>query len=177
MGTFSAYISTETITRWASAVTLSVILASCTSTRDPLQTQWNTYNNPRFHFQFPYPRHWIPLDPPTNLDGRAFRHPENPNIEVRGWARLNLTDLNLPNSPPIHPPNPSDSNLTTEQGLPAYLDVEVGKEETRITVTLKTDNIIYNLQGRSPNDKFAQYYELFYYIATQYRITIQQQSK
>ncbi|MEB3829739.1 hypothetical protein [Phormidium sp. CCY1219] len=177
MGPFSAYISTQTITRWASAVTLSVILAGCTVARTPLQTQWNTYNNPRFHFQFPYPTDWIPLDPPTNLDGRAFRHPEHPNIEVRGWARLNLTHLNLPNSPSLHPPNSSDSNLTTEQGLPAYLDVEVGQEETRMTFTLKTDHIIYNLQGRSPNDKFAQYYKLFYYIATQYRITIQEESK
>lgn len=172
MESFSKYISSYGITRLACGVAIGVIVAGCTPSASPIQSRWETYHNARFGFEFPYPSDWIALEPPTNRDGRAFRHPTNPDIEIRGWGRLELTGTDSLQNSSLNLPEAGKYNLTTDQGLPAMLEVEVGKKLSTMTLTLEEGDIIYQWQARSPKDKFADYYEAFYYIARNYRVPI-----
>lgn len=152
--------------RIALAVAIAAIAVSCTPTENP----WAIYRNRRFEFEFPYPQDWVALPPPTNMDGQAFQHPDNPDIEIRGWGSLKLSSTDTSGDAALDSPEPKDYNFTTEQGLPAVLQVEVGKQETTIALTLESGDIIYGWQGRSPHEEFAEYYDVFYYIARNYRV-------
>ncbi len=160
-------ISTALFPQIASGMAIAFLISACTPTNSTVPTQWKTYQNQRFGFEFPYPEGWVALPPPTNQDGRAFHHPDYPNIEVRGWGTLKLTGLDIEEEPP----SPADSNFTTEQGLPAFLEVEVGTDESVMRMTLESGDVIYTWQGQSPKDRFGDYYSLFYAIAQNYRVT------
>ena len=164
MTSFPDSIPTALFPRIASGMAIAVLLSACTPTNPTVSTQWNIYQNRRFGFEFPYPPDWVALPPPTNQDGQAFHHPDYPNIEIRGWGRLKLTGIDEADSP-------LTSNFTTEQGLPALLEVEVGIDESVMRMTLKSGDVIYTWQGRSPKDQFGEYYSLFYAIAQNYRVT------
>ncbi|WP_261207512.1 hypothetical protein [Laspinema sp. D2d] len=153
--------------RIASVMAIAVLVSACTPTNPSVPTQWKTYQNQRFGFEFPYPPDWVALPPPTNQDGRAFHAPDYPNIEIRGWGTLKLTGLEEAEETPTVP----ESNFTTEQGLPAWLEVEVGTQESVMRMTLESGDVIYTWQGRSPKDRFGEYYSLFYAIAQNYRLT------
>lgn len=167
MTSFPHPILTALFPRVASGMAIAVLISACTPTNPSVPTQWKTYHNQRFGFEFPYPPDWIALPPPTNQDGRAFHAPDYPNIEIRGWGTLKLTGLEEVEQTPTVPA----SNFTTEQGLPALLEVEVGTDESLMRMTLESGDVIYTWQGQSPKDRFGEYYSLFYAIAQNYRIT------
>ncbi|MFP4123284.1 hypothetical protein [Coleofasciculus sp.] len=151
---------------------LAVLLVSCQGTNVDLPESWNTYRNPRFNFEFLYPNNWIPFPIPDNLDGRAFRDPENPNCEIRGWAEF--AELGTPSpestSQPLNPSQPQ--NFLTEQGETGKLQVDLDSDISLMTLTLTQDNVSYNWQGRCESEQFADYYRFFYYIARQYRLPV-----
>lgn len=132
---------------------------------------WKIYHNPRYDFTFPYPSTWKPSQPPDNRDGQAFNHPDNPAIEVRGWASNRL-------------PNPRGDeqgtsknatsglkpNFKTQQGLAGELKVQIDQRTSSMTLTLIQGEVRYNWQGRSPSEQFADRYQLFYSMARQYRV-------
>lgn len=151
---------------------LTVLLVSCQGTDVNLPASWNTYRNSRFNFEFLYPSNWKPFPLPDNLDGRAFRHPENPNCEIRGWAEF--AQLGTP--PPENTSKPLNSsqpeNFLTEQGETGKLQVDLNSDISVMTLTLTQNNISYNWQGRCESEQFADYYRFFYYIARQYRLLV-----
>lgn len=69
---------------------LGVLQLGCQSVPLLFQGQSSTpvtvYRNDRFAFEFPHPSQWTAAPAPGNGDGQAFVHPDNPEIEVRGWA-------------------------------------------------------------------------------------------
>lgn len=60
------------------------------------------YRNDRFAFEFPRPQTWTEAPASGNGDGQAFLHPEDPSIEIRGWASFRPTDP-APTSTPNQP--------------------------------------------------------------------------
>lgn len=150
-------------------IPLALMLLSCRAPNLGLPNNWSTYQNPRYNFEFPYPSNWEPFPIPDNLDGQAFRDPQNPSAEVRGWAGHTLSE--------IEPPRDSKSivkserqNFTTQQGLTGKLQVEIGSETSLMTLTLSQGNVRYTWQGRSDSEEFANYYRFFSYVANQYRL-------
>lgn len=167
MTSFPRPLLTKPFSRIASGIAIAVLISACTPSNPTVPTQWKTYQNERFGFEFPYPPDWVALPPPTNQDGRAFHDPDYPNIEIRGWGTLKLTGLEEAEETLTVP----KSNFTTEQGLPALLEVEVGTDESVMRMTLESEDVIYTWQGQSPKDRFGEYYSLFYAIAQNYRVT------
>jgi hypothetical protein len=109
---------------------------------------------------------------PDNRDGRAFRNPENPQSEIRGWAVNRLPEIK-PSSPQntVKPPsNSQQQNFTTEQGVRGRLNVEVGTDISLMTLTLIKGPVQYNWQGQCESEQFADCYRLFYSVARQYRL-------
>ncbi len=145
--------------RWrkAMAIVLAIVLISC-QTREPNETL-KTYNNRRFGFEFVYPQAWIAEPPPSNLDGRLFRHPRQPDVTILGWAGYQL--IADPSS------NPVPDNFTTRQGRSGTLTVEVGSQISAMRLTLRGDRISYHFEAKAPSQEFANYYPLFYQVASQ----------
>jgi len=109
---------------------------------------------------------------PSNLDGQAFRDPNNSSIEIRGWALEQLPE-NQSSSSSSTPTDSSSSqspNFTTQQGVTGQLKVEVGLETSLMTLTLHQGQVEYHWQGQSDSEQFADYYHFFNYIASQYRL-------
>jgi hypothetical protein len=68
-------------------------LWSCTATSLPApDVTWNTYNNSRYGFEFPYPSNWNPLPAKVNNDGIVLVSPKNNYVEIRAWAANRLPD-------------------------------------------------------------------------------------
>lgn len=151
---------------------LVLILLSCRAVNLDAQSSWNTYRNPRYDFEFPYPSNWTPFPIPDNRDGRAFRDPQNPNFEIRGWAAdiLSALQASSPNSAPKDLAETQQQNFTTDQGLTGKLQVEIGTDTSLMTLTLSQEKVLYNWQGQCESQQFADYYRLFYYIARHYRL-------
>lgn len=124
---------------------------------------WQTYANPRFGYQFPYPANWQAEKTPSNLDGQAFYHDDNPKIKMRTWAGYALTPINKG----IDHINP---NFITESGEAGRLQVNIDKENTTMRLTLVKNGIQYHWQGSTPSREFANYYKFFYYVASQYQL-------
>ncbi|NEP60033.1 MAG: hypothetical protein F6K31_24015 [Symploca sp. SIO2G7] len=139
------------------------LLSSCSDSPN----RWKTYQNPRYKFEFPYPSNWESIAMPENLDGEAFRDPNNPSVEIRGWAfnQLPETESSSSNSTSTDSPN-----FTTEQGVTGQLRVEVGVDTSLMILTLNQGQVEYHWQGRSDSEQFADYYRLFNYIASQYHL-------
>ncbi|NDJ17744.1 hypothetical protein GS601_10650 [Myxacorys almedinensis A] len=162
--------------------------------------RWETYRNPRYSFEFPYPAGWQPADLPDNRDGIAFRDPQNPQVELRGWAsflRISSpsgtgTSPKLPASsaptnvrqakPLPAPPRPtrvpsprpslSPPNFTTEQGIQGTLQAQLGPQTSSLTLVLNHTNVQYYLRGSAPSQQFDAYYRFFNYVARRYRVPI-----
>ncbi|MCA1994379.1 MAG: hypothetical protein LDL41_20375, partial [Coleofasciculus sp. S288] len=111
---------------------LLVMLLSCRSSDSGSSSGWKTYRNPRYNFEFPYPSNWSPFPMPDNLDGQAFRDPQNPTSEIRGWAAQNALK---------EPLTPQQPNFTTEQGVRGKLQVEVGADISLMTLTLSQGKV------------------------------------
>jgi hypothetical protein len=144
-----------------------VFLISCRSFETSPPGNWQTYRNPRYNFEFPYPSNWIAEPPPDNQDGQAFHDPQNSQAEIRGWAGHQIKPIAKPKSGTLPSLKP---NFTTEQGLPGELQVNIGPEISSMKLVLEQGNIRYNWQGRSPSQQFDDYYRFFYYSAKQYRV-------
>lgn len=160
------------LTRLVYAVALGVMLTSCSSSAPPQSQSWNTYRNPRFSFEFPYPSNWVAAASPTNGDGQAFSDPQQPGVEIRGWAGYQLSGNDslgpgkkLKAQQPLLKPN-----FTTEQGLSGELKVEVGSEMSSISLALVQGDVQYNWRGQASSKLFDHYYKFFYYVASQYRV-------
>ncbi len=153
---------------------LIVILSSCQASNSERTKRWNTYRNPRYGFEFPYPSHWVAFPMPDNRDGRAFRDPNNPSVEIRGWAAISLSPDSSPsfNNPRKESPNLQKQNFTTAQGVTGKLQVELGSDISSMTLTLRQGNVIYNWQGQGESQEFANRYRFFYDVAGQYRIPL-----
>ncbi|WP_413199925.1 hypothetical protein [Nostoc piscinale] len=150
-------------TNWqavANAIALSLLLSGCSQPFRVADTQWQTYKNSRYDFEFPYPRNWTVLATPDNDDGVVLVSPRSQNVEIRGWAS-NLSQ---------EPKNAIPPNFQTTQGVSGVLLVEVGQQEGSMKLTLTQGKVTYYWQGKSPSQEFSNYYPLFYYIAQQYRI-------
>jgi hypothetical protein len=128
---------------------------------------WKTYSNSRYNFEFPYPSTWTSLPPPENNDGIAFVSPQNNSVEIRGWAGNRLPDSAITDKNAKKTINP---NFKTNQGVFGVLEVEVGSQESSMTLTLTKGQVKYYWQGRSKASEFSNYYRVFYYIAQEYRI-------
>jgi hypothetical protein len=159
------------VCRILSGLTALALLSGCDRLLREQVSGWTVYENDRYEFEFPRPNNWTVSLLPSNQDGRAFIHPEDEAVEIRGWA----SQIRLPAEPqPIPTPIPAPGvNFTTEQGLAAKLNVEIGRETSAMTLTLTLGGIVYNWEGRSPSDQFAEYYPLFNYIASQYRVDVE----
>lgn len=156
----------------AGILPLVLILLSCQSSHRNIPNTWNTYHNPRYGFEFPYPSNWLAFPMPDNRDGRAFRDPNDPNFEIRGWAGSTLSPIHISSSKNSAKESPTlePQNFTTEQGWTGQLQVEVGSKISSMTLTLNQDKLQYNWQGQCASQEFADRYRFFYYIARQYRL-------
>ncbi|HBB33460.1 MAG TPA: hypothetical protein DDZ80_05575 [Cyanobacteria bacterium UBA8803] len=130
--------------------------------------RWTTYRNPRYNFEFPYPSNWIAFPMPDNRDGQAFRDPQNPDFEIRGWAEFAMLDAS---SLPRQAPSPQ-KNFTTNQGAVGKLQVDLGSQTSLMTLTLNQGEVLYNWQGQCQSKQFADCYRFFYYVASQYRLPV-----
>ncbi len=147
---------------------LTGFLLGCGSVDSTLSTNWKTYHNERFGFEFLYPDRWVESIPPENRDGIAFGDPQNPEVEIRGWADYERSvsgDRSTQRSQPSLP-----SNFKTLQGVPGNLDAKIGTELSSLTLTLAKGKTRYYWRGTSPNQQFDNYYRFFNYIASRYRV-------
>lgn len=153
---------------------LVLLLFSCHASTGGMPNRWDTYRNSRYGFEFPYPSDWIPVSMPDNRDGQAFRDPNNPTLEIRGWAAYQLSDIKAlsPKKPTRESPNPQQKNFTTDQGLTGELQVVVGSDISSMTLTLSQGKVQYNWQGQCGSQQFADHYRFFYYVARQYRLPV-----
>ncbi len=154
--------------RFGDTIPLLVILWGCSSAPsfNTGAVTWKTYSNSRYGFEFLYPSSWTSLPPPENNDGIAFVSPRNNSVEIRGWAGNGLPEI-------IKDKNAKktiDANFQTQQGVSGVLEVEVGRQESSMRLTLTKGQVKYYWQGRSPSPEFGDYYRVFYYIAQQYRV-------
>ncbi|MBU7585077.1 MAG: hypothetical protein KAF91_19640 [Nostoc sp. TH1S01] len=145
-----------------SAIAFLLLLSGCSQPFRVSDTQWQTYSNSRYGFEFPYPSNWTVLAVPENDDGIVLVSPRSQNVEMRAWA----SNLSPDTKNVIQP------NFQTTQGVSGVLLVEVGQQEGAMKLTLTQGKVTYYWQGKSPSQEFSNYYPLFYYIAQQYRIKV-----
>ena len=170
---------------------LAVMVLSCQSSNLGSRGSWNTYRNQRYNFEFPYPSNWVSVPMPDNGDGGAFRDPQNPSVEIRGWAANKLSatvassaarglykrEHRFKNKASSLNDTAKDSqksqqqNFTTEQGLEGKLEVELGSDISLMRLTLSQGKVQYHWQGQSDSKQFVNYYRFFYYVASKYRIS------
>lgn len=142
-----------------------LFLESCQLQQLDSGVSLKTYQNQRFGFESIYPDTWRATPPPSNLDGQTFYHPQNPDVQISVWAGYEVPS---PSSQPSVPEQ--NANFTTRQGLSGALTVEVGSQTSIIHLTVVEDRVSYHFEGRAPSLEFADYYRLFYDLATQYQI-------
>ncbi len=140
---------------WMGLLCLSLVLVACSAFR-PTES-WQTYRNPRFHFEFVYPSSWTASAAPSNQDGQAFTDPKNAAVQVRGWASIKGGEALA-------------QNFQTAQGWTGNLRVEIGHETSAMTLTLNREQVEYGWQGKAPSQDFAAYYPTFAAIARQYKV-------
>lgn len=148
-------------------LTIGVVLSSCSSTTSMQSNSWKVYSNERYGYQFPYPSNWEGARASSNADGQAFRHPQNPAVEMRAWAGYDLS-----NSISINEETQGTGarNFTTEEGLPGELKVNIGPDISSMTLTLIEGQVQYHWQAEAPSQQFDDYYKFFYYVASQYDV-------
>ncbi len=147
------------------AIVLALMLSGCRpSSFSPLAGSWKTYYNSRYGFEFLYPSNWVAAPPPEDRDGQAFTLPQNPTVEIRGWAS-NRSAL------PKNTAKLSQSNFKTKQGLAGQLKVEIGPDVSSMLLTLNQGQFRYSWQGQAPSQQFDNYYRFFYYAAAEYQVS------
>lgn len=142
-----------------------LLLGSCSARSIHSAVSVKTYKNQRFGFESIYPETWRATPPPSNLDGQTFYHPQNPDIQISVWA-----GYQVPSSQSDRSSANSSQNFTTRQGLSGALTVEVGTQTSLIHLTVVEERVSYHFEGRSPSLEFADYYRLFYDLASEYQI-------
>lgn len=146
-------------------LTIGVVLSSCSSTNSMQSNSWKVYSNERYSYQFPYPSNWFEARVSSNADGQAFRHPQNPAVEMRAWAGYDLSNYKNEETQ-----GTGARNFTTEKGLAGELKVHIGQETSSMTLTLIEGQVQYHWQAEAPSQQFDDYYKFFYYVASQYDV-------
>ncbi|MCY7324163.1 MAG: hypothetical protein LH660_20765 [Phormidesmis sp. CAN_BIN36] len=159
------------IVQFLLGLVLTVFLVSCGSS-DSTSRTWKLYRNERFGFEFPYPDRWVESILPENRGGIAFGDPQAPEVEIRGWGESKRQGaiLKEPMSRDLKKSPSIPLNFTTLQGVPGNLDAKIGLQSSSLTLTLAQGEVRYYWRGRAPNQKFSDYYRLFNYIASHYRV-------
>jgi hypothetical protein len=151
--------------------------------RAPINSQsqtWQTYRNPKYGFAFLYPDRWVAALTPEKADGQIFAEPQNPAVEIRGWASVNLLDQSqtqktkpkgqaLGTPPPTEPP----PNFKTRQGVAGTLQVQITPQSSSLNFMVRQGKIRYHWRGSAPSDRFADYYAFFYHVVLRYQIPLQ----
>ena len=142
---------------------VGAMLSGCRPSEVPPASNLQTYRNPRYEFEFPYPKAWVAAEPPTNQDGQAFNDPKNPEVEIRGWAgyRVSSSGKRGKHKRLKDKSEALNQNFTTQQGVTGELEVNVGPKISSMTLTLVQGKLEYNCYAQSPSEKFADYYRLF----------------
>jgi hypothetical protein len=169
---FTAAVKTcnlrRVIVALVSGVGTAMIFSSCSATSFPTsKLAWETYHNSRYGFEFPYPSNWTSLAPPDNNDGVTFVSPQNQDAQIRAWAGNQLPESITQDPKTI---KTIDENFQTAQGVSGVLVVEVGEEVSSMQLTITQGQVKYYWQGKSNSKEFRYRYQLFYYIAQQYKI-------
>ncbi len=140
-----------------------------------------TYRNAKYGFAFPYPESWVASLPTEKADGSIFANPQDPAIEVRGWA-----SVSPPAPAPVAPkPGPSNqlppsvqpvvtpkTNFKTLQGVAGTLQVQITPQLSSLDLTIIQGKTRYYWRGSAPSDRFANYYAFFYYVVLRYQIPL-----
>ncbi|MGB3206777.1 MAG: hypothetical protein WBB28_17465 [Crinalium sp.] len=152
-------------------VLLTILLQGCQSSRNSSAT-WKIYRNPRYQFEFPYPSNWIATAMPDNRDGQAFRDPQQPEIEIRGWAehRLSGKILKSRTSTAKNTAQQEQLNFTTQQGVTGQLQVKLGSDRSIMALSINRGLVVYHWRAQAPSKQFTDYYRFFYYIASNYSL-------
>ncbi|MEI6445513.1 MAG: hypothetical protein WCO29_20895 [Nostocales cyanobacterium ELA583] len=149
----------------ASGVGIGMIVWGCNANNLQLEDgTWNIYKNKRYGFEFPYPNKWQVLGSPDNSDGIALVSRNKKNVEIRAYASKPLLKSSMENPQPV-------PNFRTHQGFPGVLSVEVGEKVTVMKLTITQEQLEHHWQGQSDRQDFQNYYQLFYYIAQEYKIS------
>lgn len=151
---------------WGGTIVLMGLLWSCQPSVGPPSVVWQIYRNPRYQFEFPYPRHWQVSVKPDNRDGQAFQDPQDPSVKIMGSAGDRLPEI----WPDAVKKTEKLENFTTRQGITGKLQVDIEANTSRMKLTLISGRIRYSWQGESNSQRFASYYPLFYYSASEFRI-------
>ncbi|MBD2165297.1 hypothetical protein H6G04_12915 [Calothrix membranacea FACHB-236] len=150
------------------AIALLMMLWGCTAPGfNASNLTWKTYINTRYNFEFPYPSNWNALPPPENNDGIVFVSPQDESVKIRSWAGNKLPESFNPDQNAKITVNP---NFQNAQGISGVLVVEVGQKESSMTLTITQGQIKYYWRGQSQSQDFTDYYNMFYYIAQQYKV-------
>jgi hypothetical protein len=164
--------------RWFGCMVLVALLFGCGSSAIESSGNWRIYRNARYGFEFPYPDNWVAGEAPANGDGQVFSDRLNSALEIRGWAGYNIAGTagrewkrKSKKNSIDHNSSPLQENFTTEQGVVGRLKVELGSQESSMTLTLVRGDVRYNFQGKAPSKQFADYYKFFYYVASQYQVS------
>ncbi len=172
----STLIGKSCIVKVLLGIVLAGFMSGCGSHDATFGTTWRTYSNERFGFEFPYPDRWVESIPPENRDGVAFGDPQNPEVEIRGWASYEppAQSANLKRGVGGDRSKPSRFllNFTTLQGVPGNLEATIGAQSSSLMLTLVEGKTRYYWRGSAPNQKFGQYYRLFNEIASRYRVPV-----
>ncbi|WP_156435232.1 hypothetical protein [Leptolyngbya sp. O-77] len=151
-------------------LSLSVgLVSSCSQPAVSERRTWKVYQNPNYGFEFPYPDNWVPAPLPDSQNGRRFRNPYSPDVEILGWASHILSTPG-DSSEQVRRSVLAAPNFTTRQGLRGQLRVEIGSTVSLMTLTLTEEGVVYFGRGDRPSDQFSQYYEFFNYVAKQYYV-------
>ncbi|MGG6292792.1 hypothetical protein ACQ4M4_00090 [Leptolyngbya sp. AN02str] len=165
-----AWIGRRRWMRWGLAIALMGFLVACSQADSTLSRRWLIYRNERYRFEFPYPERWQAAPLVANQDGQLFFDPEQSEVKITGWASQSSVGMEWGTVAGV-------PNFVTEQGLPGYMQLEVGANVSTMTVTWVPNQVVYRWQGRSPSDQFDDYFKFFYYVASQFRVADEELTK
>ena len=149
--------------------------------------------NPRFGFSFLAPENWDRCEP-QNGDGCSFSHPDDPRIEIRGWAGHDVLDLDIDSSVESFMDyqrkqgyfeliSSSDAtrsvmniNVAEPDGPPAQIAVKATRIIYRagtvscLHVKTRVGGTDFDLRCQAPFDRFVEFRELFVLVSNSLRV-------